>query len=146
MASLGLNRYGCRNRCHRPREDRRERRPGRGLRDFGPGPDQRPVRNGGSVPRRGAQLQPGRGQNHPLARRLGRRPQRRAAVRVRGKRPEVRLQRSVTSVIVRVNVTYWNKRADRTFVFRRISVLETPVRSYTVFTNNLGVIARFKTP
>lgn len=76
------------NCCRRdgPREDRRKRRQGRGLRDTGPGPDHRPVRDGGPVLRGGEKLQPGGGQAHPLARRIGRAAQGRADVRLLGKR------------------------------------------------------------
>lgn len=72
------------DRCHGPREDRRERRQGRGLRDIGLGPDHRPVRNGGPVLRGGEELHPRHGQTHPLARRIGRSSQGRAVLRVPG--------------------------------------------------------------
>lgn len=81
------------NRCDGPRPDRRERRQRRGLRDIGLGPDHRPVRGGGPVLRRGEDLQSGRGQTHPLARRIGRSPARRAALRIPGQRPCLRLER-----------------------------------------------------
>jgi len=81
------------HRCYGPREDRRERRQGCGLRNTGPRPDHRPVRDGGPVLRGGEELQPRRGQTHPLAWWIGRTGQGRAVLRVPGKRPVLRPER-----------------------------------------------------
>lgn len=82
-----------RRRCHWSREDRRVRRQVRGLRDTGLGPDHRPVRGGGPLLRRGEELQPGGGQAHTLARRIGRTSQGRAALRLHGQQSGLRPER-----------------------------------------------------